>query len=218
MDERESAQNKATHLWRLTNRCGITIMKPIRTLWGPPGYKAFLCTRLLVCRKMASTLDLPWDPKGKFKQLLTQNDTLVQPWGKVLGPPSGDMHSDLIQISAFFYSIWTPIHVEDIPSGWGQALDPRPVGTRRLMSEIAATLPYYLPPINEREVTHWQPFPNVVCKKSSSKIMKKIGLFEHKPPFPLACLCNKPLSTPSSNILVCLNSLCLRHTNLGLTA
>lgn len=86
------------------------------------------------------------------------------------------------------------------------------------MSEIAATLPYYLPPINEREVTHWQPFPNVVCKKSSSKIMKKIGLFEHKPPFPLACLCNKPLSTPSSNILVCLNSLCLRHTNLGLTA
>ena len=40
--------------------------------------------------------------------------------------------------------------------------------------------------------------------------------FEHKPPMLLAWLCNKPFSALTSDISVCLASLCVRYTNLPL--
>ena len=47
-------------------------LKWIRTPWGPPEYRSCPCPLFPVCRKKAvfTLLDLPWVPKGRFKQLL----------------------------------------------------------------------------------------------------------------------------------------------------
>jgi len=63
------------HSWLGGSLWTTPFLKRIRTPWGPPEYRSCPCPLFPVCRKKAvfTLLDLPWVPKGRFKQLL---------WGK----------------------------------------------------------------------------------------------------------------------------------------
>ena len=76
--------------------------------------------------------------------------------------------------------------------------------------------PVTSPPANQKKVTHPAALtPNFAFRSFSLKTIREFRVFEHKTPILLAWPCNKPFSAPSSNVLVCLASLCVGHTNLG---
>jgi len=68
--------------------------------------------------------------------------------------------------------------------GWAQTVDPRLVGTRRLMTEILGTPPCYLPTNQSEKATHLADLPSdFVC---ILKPIKGSSSFKHKPPILLA--------------------------------
>ena len=126
----------------------------------------------------------------------------LQPWGRVLVPPEG-----IYIMLSLSSSVGTkgPTLVED------GNFKLNTVNTRFLEHH-----PVTSPPANQKKVTHPAALtPNFAFRSFSLKTIREFRVFEHKTPILLAWPCNKPFSAPSSNVLVCLASLCVGHTNLG---
>ena len=118
-------------------------------------------------------------------------ETTVQPWDRALVPPQG-IHITIPLSSSS--GIKAPTQVED--------------GNFRLSTRLLEHHSVTSPSTNQKKVTHSAALtPNFAFKNFFLKTTGESGISEHESPFLLAWLCNKPLSTPNSDILVCLASL-----------
>ena len=98
-------------------------LKRIRTPWGPPEYRSCPCPLFPVCRKKAlfTLLDLPWVPKGRFKQVLIVGrrewrnrgkavKKQVYPRSRVLVLPRGrDINSCCCSVAKLCSALWNPM-------------------------------------------------------------------------------------------------------------
>ena len=113
--------------WKGARLCGVL-----------PKIKAFLCPLLLVCKKKVFIfLDLPWVPKGM------QKETMVRGEGLGLVPLLGMCITIWCKISVLLQELRPPSRWRMVISGWAQPMDPRLLGTRRLLIEISGTPPCY---------------------------------------------------------------------------
>ena len=128
------------------------------------------------------------------------SQTIVQPWGRILVPPQGYTEQYLWVL---LQELKAPIQVKD--------------GSFRLSTRCLEHCPVTSPPTNQKKVTHPAALtPNFAYKNFSLKTVGEFGVFEHKPPVPLAWPYNKPFSALNSDISVCLASLYIGHTNFCL--
>ena len=85
-------------------------------------------------------------------------------------------------------------------------------GIFRLTTRFLENSPNTLPPTNQKKVIYPALLtPNFVCRKIFPQTIGQFRVSEHKPHVLLALHCNKPISAPNLDILVCLASLCLAH-------
>ena len=128
------------------------------------------------------------------KQRKGSQETIAQPWGKILVPPQGIY---ITITSSFSAGTNAPTQVKD--------------GNFRL---ITRSLLPHCQPIGR---TSWtlQPSPQILpIKNVSLKTIKEFGSFEHEPPILLEWLFNKPFCAPNSDLWVCLASLYVGHIEL----
>ena len=114
--------------WNWAGACGVLL-----------GTKVFLCPLFLLCRKKAFSLpDLPWAPKGRFKQLLNwgerdpRNKRMVssnscQAWASAQVPPQGGDMDWTIWYISLSSSTGTkpPPRWRMVTSGWVQVCGPQ---------------------------------------------------------------------------------------------
>ena len=130
------------------------------------------------------------------KQRRSSQETIVQPWGRVLVPPQ-----ELYISLNFSIGTKAPTQVKD--------------GNFRLSTRFLEHCSVTSPPTNQKKVTHPAAFtPNYAYKKIPPKTIRECGISEHKPPILLAWPFNKPFSTQNFDVSVCLASLCIGHINL----
>ena len=131
------------------------------------------------------------------KQRKSSQETIVGP-----SSSSRDLHTSISLSSSA--GTKGPTQVED--------------GKFRLSTRFLEHRPVTSPPTNQKKVTHPTALtPNVAFENSSLKAIEEFRFSEHQPPVLPAWPCSKPLSALNSDILVCLASLCVGHTNLGST-
>jgi len=146
-------------------------------------------------------------------------ETLVWQYSRALAPPQGMYRA--IWYTSLSSSIGTKVPTLGKDGNFrlssSTCMDPRLVRTKRLMSEIPETLPWYLTTNQSEDSPTPASFtPDFAYKNSSIKAMWEFESLQHELPALPAWPCSKPLSAPDSNILVCLASLCIGHRNLGL--
>lgn len=103
--------------------------------------------------------------------------------GRVLVPPQGMYRTILSYLQVLLQELSPPPHVEDEH----KHMDPRLVGTRKLMIEIPGIPPSYLT-TNQSEEGHTpcSTSPKFALKHSTLKPMGEFGPFEHELPILLA--------------------------------
>lgn len=160
--------------WKGARPCGVL-----------PKIKAFLCPLLLVCKKKVFIfLDLPWIPKGM------QKETMVRGEGLGLVPLLGMCVTIWCKISVLLQELRPPSRWRMVISGWAQPMDPRLLGTRRLLIEISGTPP---------------------CCFTMNQLEKG-----YSPHFAYEFSLHEPFSAPNSDNIDISVCLWVRHRNLGL--
>ena len=147
--------------------------------------KAFPFVEFLIWRKKAfSFLDLPWVPKGIFKQLLTgevegrQEETMLQQGAWCWSLLGWCASSLCMSLSSSAGTRDPSTQTEEVTAGWAQTSGPKLIGKADDWDGWNTALLSHHQPV--RGMFHTlQPLPLNFIYNSSSKAIREFGFFEH---------------------------------------